>query len=675
MTNKDQEYLEHIEEAIYGISRLDETDEDAIFEKCLFVLEAVVPKYGLSLEQLNIILDIIINDQYSFKKVWKTKLLRLLDCREMLDFDTVIKILSTFKVESNISRKQGINNVPRTTQIKLATFMLKNFPNTHLDPRFLKMLNWIFNLLTIGYLRQKMGLFLCYLLQLATEIDEKYNHRLFFTQKKYQIVLDLYSSDPKSMQPVLLCFFHFLNSSKKNIMFDSTFMTYTMVIEKAKIKKDFFGKMDTDFVQNLTEKKTLLLVNDMETYSENLKIFGSLLQTLNDYGQNIMRINHRKRPHLNDPNESGSFQISTIYSPQRLVEYFRIKSSGSLELITFLASICSSIPTPESSQVAESSSGKRNFELQFYYKILACIIDIDMSEALDIVKEYLAKNNSSMTISMNESPIEGLGYLLKFDRSLKITEKTLDMMLIGDKNDTSYTNPFQAQLLQIIRYLDPEVGTHFQLLKGLVLQAYKQNDVHIMQQLVLLAWKWTSHPKQYNALVKLILKEYSVDKDLLLGEILALSLSMQKLTANHIDLSILVLKPDIVADVMLSENIIFIEVLLRHLQHCENVFEDGAYNHKKDEGFRKAKLHHQQSVQNVLRYLQIGSEVNGALFSLPVDFIEKLGNPDVPSSKLLNILEVNHIMATSDQADVLSVLRSSGFSGIHQFMEHHTKHG
>lgn len=669
MANKTQEYLTRIEKAVQAISALEDGQDDALFEKWFLQLEAIVPKYGLSLRQLNIILDIIISPTSTAKRTWKTRLSKQLNCREMLDFDTVLKIISTFKVESNYLHRGETKLVPQTTQTRLASFLLKNFTNMELDPRLLKLLNLVFNLLPIGYLRPKLGLFLVFLLQLSAEIDSKFNPRVFFTQKKHKLVLELYSSDQKNMLPVVLCFALFLNSVSRNALFDSTLMAYTMVIDTAKIRRDVFDKIDDEFGKSLVKMKQLSYVPDLDLYAKNSELFDAIIRSLNDFTHSISKPNNKKRPYGGELTEADSFQISIIYSARRLVDHFKSASPRSIELLLVMNSICSNLSLKSHPLKMESRTIKHPHDLHVFFKILACIIDLEVSTAESLVSALIKSENNASGISEDcEWMVEGLCHLIKFSPGSQITETmAIKLSEIGGISGRRGDRIVQHELFPTIQYLRPSFETYRDLLEKFVVDTYERNSTGCMQQLVLLAWNWTPYFKQYSSLLRLIFKEFTLNNEPLLNELITLCFSMQNIPINIIDPGILVLKPMIITAVLLTGNIANIDMLLGHLLYCQKYFDKYGTSVQQNEVIRNLKQVHDRSMRDVLQYMGSTGINRGSLFTLPEYFTSKLGGSG--TAELHNFPGVKYLALDSDGNDALIRLRGKGFTATYSFLQ------
>ena len=209
---KRQKYYKFIDSRI---KRLKSYNEESLseqeLEKIIKELTAVIPKKGLNIRQLNILIDIIKDktNVAQFKTSHKTKLLNILRCFDLVDFDTVLKVLNCFRAPLYSNGKVTTN---RKIQQRLSTWLIENICNFDWDRRFLLLLPIIFNLLSIGYIRKDIATLLTYLLEIGkSSIDQKFDTGHFINEYKI-CILSKYLKKDDSVLPLALLFDRYLTA-------------------------------------------------------------------------------------------------------------------------------------------------------------------------------------------------------------------------------------------------------------------------------------------------------------------------------------------------------------------------------------------------------------------------------------------------------------------------------
>lgn len=209
---KRQKYYKFIDSRI---KRLKSYNEDSLseqeLEKIIKELTAVIPKKGLNIRQLNILIDIITDktNVAQFKTSHKAKILNILRCFDLVDFDTVLKVLNCFRAPLY---SNGKVTTSRNIQQKLSFWFIENICNFDWDRRFLLILPIIFNLLSIGYVRKNIATLLTYLLGIGkSSIDQKFDTGHFINEYKI-CILSKYLKKDDSVLPLALLFDRYLTA-------------------------------------------------------------------------------------------------------------------------------------------------------------------------------------------------------------------------------------------------------------------------------------------------------------------------------------------------------------------------------------------------------------------------------------------------------------------------------
>lgn len=257
-------------------------------DELLLKLSAVVPKYGLSLQQLNQLLDIALDPRDTFKFSHKRKLIQLMQSYEMIDIGTVLRILSAFQVETHLNSNTVVS---RSVQVGLSKWLVVNFFNLELDQSYLRLLPFIFNLLSVGYIRSNVSTFICYLLEVATLLDTDFDYTRFFNKYKLEYLLDLISRD-SNVSLLVSCANRLLQKS-----YSGKLSTYSYRLQHSikGLKNQRYGTIDFDHLTSSLEMKlnherlltgvsldNLLQENEtLQQFQANAQIYYQMVTSLN----------------------------------------------------------------------------------------------------------------------------------------------------------------------------------------------------------------------------------------------------------------------------------------------------------------------------------------------------------------------------------------------------------
>lgn len=201
---------------------------DHELDKIITELSAVIPKKGVSIQQLNELLDIILDktNAAQFKTSHKMKLMSILQCFDLIDFDTVLKILNCFKVPVVTVGKAASS---RKIQHGLSLWLIANFCNLDWDRRFLLILPVLFNMLFIGYIRENIGTLLVYLLKIGkAEIDSSFQIKDFINKYKIDILSSYLRKDDKVL-PLAILFDQYLSAHRDEYSLSTYYTIHNLV--------------------------------------------------------------------------------------------------------------------------------------------------------------------------------------------------------------------------------------------------------------------------------------------------------------------------------------------------------------------------------------------------------------------------------------------------------------
>lgn len=702
MNQHDRKYYEFITITVNKLIRDHSTTEK--FNKRYSSLIAVIPKYGLSLDEFNKLLDKLIDPESQFKNSEKNKLISLLYCRELLDFKTVLKIISVFKAPSYYNNKKILRE---NIQIKLSTFLLKNFTNIRWDKNFLKILNPLFNLLSIGYLRLNIGLFLVYLLNITYEIDPSYNKRYFYTVKKFNTLLELYESDKKNTLFLLLNFTAYLSSIHINDVYDLLYSKYLAILSDVKISKDLYGKIDIPQLEHLAQMKKLMETpsSEMSIFKNNVKMFIQVITNLNTTSSsNFMNTLGRKRKYLEDDNLSSLLMTISIHKDYTSRSFVNTickndidqNNHGVVPMLKYLSTL--------NLENLNNIKQKLDFlldDIDFSFVLYTPIISILLNVNLDVLDDSITtllqvKEDNIINLTTDLHWIfQSLGvfYIIFPNASLlpcieNIFSNKTKVTFNGNENEKLHILNFE----QLIQYLEPDFEKYELVLTRIIDNILKTNDRKLMKGIVLLAARWVNvAPKSYIRLLKSVLNCFSYSNLTLIDELLVLLTQIQTLTYSEIDIMVLVLQSDLMAMIFFTGDIFKINALLQHVLYCKRYFAE--FGLTKIENITSAKIYkqnkavkelHNSYVMDICNFLwrnrqyEINDISSGRFFGFPNAFIEKLDHRSMdlvhlPSTRCVH--EFTHYKGLNGDMDeektqILKTLQEESYSGIVGFLQH-----
>lgn len=707
MDDQDRKYYDFIPLAL---EKLLKSSNDVVkFDKYYNQLYAVVPKYGFSLVDFKIILDNVINPESSLKNAQRNKLITLFYCRELLDFNCILKILSVFKTSSYYDRKSTIFVIPKNIQIKLSNFLIKNYINIKWEKKFLRILNLLFDLLSIGYLRSNIGLFLIYVINISFEIDPAYKKEFFFTAKKLETVLEFFDVDQKNSIPLLLYFSSYLHSKQRSELFDVIYSKYKLILSDLKIPKDSFGKLNVSYINQLVQMKELLdhdNSDDRIIFGQNVKVYIQMIYNMNmSSTSRLANDNTKKRKYLEDENFTNimnNLNLHNIFTMNSLAsgldDEIRKWNSATIHLLKYMLTL-----NINDLIVSELSNVLTNDEVLFscYVPIISIICSVKTTNLNDSLISIFQIQNNTMKLSNDMHWIfKGISNIYKIFPELDIIECISDI-LAGNINVEFYGSEEDKYNImntyELLQFLEPNYHKYESLLKNIVNITIKSNNKNMMKGIVLLATNWREDVESFYLLLNLILSQISYSNYGMFNEFMILIKLTHEIPYSLIDMRIFILRSDIMAMIFFSNDLININMLLEHVMFCKKYFADYGLNKIENskydnnyETLRSIKELHNSYIMDICNFLwrnkayEINNISSGRFFGFPNSFVEKLEGKSMdlvhmPATRgLYNIFKSDEYYDEEDMNDddseknkleVFKILKNESYNGITWFLQ------
>lgn len=642
------------------------------FDKHVSQLNAVVSTYGLKLEQFNLLLDQILDPYSGFKVGMKLKLVGLLYSRDLLDFDTLIKIVSVFKVPSYYNDKSKVKLVPRNIQLKLSVLLLRNFPNIQWDKKILRLANLLFNALSIGYLRMNIGLFLVYMLNIANEIDPKFNLKYFFSIKKLEILIEFYEIDSKSSLPLLLQAYNFLGSAARAGIFDMIFLKLKALLKDLKIPKDVFGKLDAQYTESL-----LKITNDRFSLTRNIDMFKSMLININIASMLHSVTNTKKRKYTEDITDNGIIQLASF----KFIDMFcqSIPYSFPPNIIVVLQYF-SNLEFSDYGNIMSENFNTTQLGAAFpiYEPLLTCLKEQDIlflnysvRKLLDVKQDRFTLTDDMFWLFRSINNISQI-----FNEPFPLMVDICAGKLVADYKGTLDQKLKILQLHSHLQFLEPNCSKWSKVLTDVIDMTFRHNNTRNMTALTFLAFKWSKDPLEFNRFIRLIIRKFRFRNFSLLKGFLVLLTSFQKLLHKDIDAQSLVLPPHIMAMAFFSNDLFQLNILLHHVLFCKVYYATHGIEQidkTNSKALRELKELHNSYIVHICQCLWKDKVYDREIFSIPLEFIAKL-----PTKKPFDLIGMDCIKASvgdvfgdtdrDTRINVLNKLRDLGCNGIYDFL-------
>lgn len=211
--------------------------------------------YGLNCEEILEVLNVILNS--SLKQSQKGKLINLLTPRELINMNILVKIISCL----------NYSKVGDGVKKKLSSWLLNNMVLIDYSHGVDKLVPWIWNLLKVGAIREKIVAVLVYWINRLDDINE-----LLFCKYKLDMIMSIYKVDQR-IGPLIWSLRHLINDG-----------------EEIQVKKKFKG-----IDERLIEKQGRFF-DDNDQYLSNLKVYQTMNGTnkwngLNQYVKSLSSSN------------------------------------------------------------------------------------------------------------------------------------------------------------------------------------------------------------------------------------------------------------------------------------------------------------------------------------------------------------------------------------------------
>ncbi|KAG7800815.1 hypothetical protein KL929_000354 [Ogataea haglerorum] len=316
---KIQRYYDFIDSSIEVLRTANEKSDTYSIKETVRELQLVVPKYGISLSQFKILLNVVLDTTNTrlFTNSIKCRIVKIWHCYELLDFDVFLCIISSLKLST--FSNEGTTIHPKI-QTNMSKWLVSNFFNFRLGKDYLRILPFLYNMLPIGYIRGHISIIIVYLIQLSSQIDESFNIKFFLNASRIIYLTELYEKD-KSVLPLVTVIHSYLQGKDNLPLFDTYRYKLEEIVENERLPKDVF-KADHQVLESLVDVKVqyyqfnqntdtmspLMEIEDFQEFYYNLQDFNQMLEYLNlRYG--VSAAGHRyKRKKLDEL----TFDINTI---------------------------------------------------------------------------------------------------------------------------------------------------------------------------------------------------------------------------------------------------------------------------------------------------------------------------------------------------------------------------
>lgn len=186
---------------------------DDISVESLIKDNGFLKKSILSLDEANLMLDIILDptNEAIYKVPQKLNMISVLKCNQLIDISTLQKILGNFRVPSMASKRKTV--VCMRIQKALAGWLEKYTYALVWDKNLLKLWSFMFNMLSIGYLRSGLGKMLTYILMISGTIDKNFEWKFILNHYKIDMLISWIQKNPE-MLPLATLICHYMRNNK-----------------------------------------------------------------------------------------------------------------------------------------------------------------------------------------------------------------------------------------------------------------------------------------------------------------------------------------------------------------------------------------------------------------------------------------------------------------------------
>ncbi|KAH3666112.1 hypothetical protein OGAPHI_004301 [Ogataea philodendri] len=600
--SKVQKYYHFIQSSVKRLQFVTEETEGQEIKEIISELLLVVPKYGINLDQFNILLDIVLDTTNSkrFTNATKSRMVKLWACYDLFDFDIFLKIIGSFRLSTFSNEGKTLH---QKVQSSLSKWLVSNFANFELDKNYLRVLPFLFNMLPIGYIRADICTIITYLLQKSSEIDEHYNFKYFLNISKLGFLVDLYHKD-KDVISLVLVIHSYLEADDNLPAFDTYRYKLSEIIENEKVTKHPF-RYDIKAFTSLLELKTqhfqfilgatslaqLLQRDQFHTYYSNMQSLGQMIDFLNDQYANSGSGSRHKRRKLDDI----TFDYSTIdiLGPGAKTTCYTIETYvKNLDTVripqqigVLLYQLDEFSNHKEQSQLAAFATPNQHPGFGTKIPLYNALLQVD-NRQLNSWIELILKDDEQTLKSEYEPMFNGLLQLCRHSLTLiSVIERliTKDLTLSNDNLEIvkfyeffSYLNyhpwsEFKQTYERIgVLFRDPEAFSRVVESLGNLIDNW---------QLKLIDAEDYEFWKTVNNLLENIIWDFSrlycgqpeshLECKLAFVQFLSL---MYRIEHRHLKLSVLVLPPAVLYDLYFSTNAILVDAMCYHVTFCKTYY-------------------------------------------------------------------------------------------------------
>lgn len=636
-----------IDEAISALVESSRNQEQ--FDESIVQLQAIVPTYGITLRHMNILLNEITDPESSFRVSMKNKMISLLVPRELIDFGTTMKIISVFKVSSYYTQKAKIKILPTTLQSKLAHILTKNLVAIKWETDCLCFGNILFDLLSIGYLRSDIAVFLLYFLNISKQISPTYNLKFFFNIKKIESLLEFYEMDRKSILPLLIFAHWYLETIQRTNEFEALHFKLKKTIQNAKFTKDVFGKLDTQYVSKLLAMERSSI--EMMMLEDNIQLIVRIMTNLNSNFVNFSIPVTRKRKFLEeDQNTIESPELYGIYSTDEVSRLVK-SAKGNYNILTILKYF-SETDLKSYTPVEVNDIKINGIDLNFcafnppVFYISEYNMELLNYQVLQIIN---IKDNVLLLSSDMQWIFKAMSNISRFTGLIFQLMDDILSQSISIKYEGSDVDIFKILYLsESLCYIRPNFGKYQVMLKRCIYHTFTFNDTEMMKGLTRLVYNWRSSNVDYKQLLNLIIGKFQMKNKALLLNLLQIYNSTHTIPSDMLPRNI-ILAPHIIVACLIEQNLHKIDLLLQHLSFC--------YRINVGEVFKKINLGYINDVFGILfdyRSTELGIISN----LMKINFTDE-------SYKLKRYIDADGL--TNDELSLK--LKELSYLGIHEFYE------
>ncbi|KAG7813309.1 hypothetical protein KL921_000855 [Ogataea angusta] len=599
---KIQRYYDFIDCSIENLrSANGKTDTDSVKE-IVRELQLVVPKYGISLSQFKILLQIVLDNTNTklFSTSLKSRIVKIWHCYELLDFDIFLRIISSFRLSTFSNEGTTLH---QKIQTNMSKWLVSNFSNFRLNKDYLRILPFLYNMLPIGYIRTHISMIIIYLIQLSSQIDESYNVKFFLNASRIIYLTELYEKD-KSVLPLVMVIHGYLQGKDNLPLFDTYRYKLEEIVENERLPKDAF-RVDRQVLDSLVDVKVqyhqfnqrtdtmspLMEIEDFQEFYYNLQDFNQMLEYLNlRYGVSAVGHRHKRKKldeltfDLNTMDILTSGSVADCYTiPSYLLNLDSVRVPRQMGLLLYQIDEFSHYKAQPSFKVAETLG---HF-VQFYPKLplYIALLQLDHHQLNSWMEIILGEEGQKLN-PVHEPLFNGLLQLTRFSLVLlpALEHFLLSNLRPGDPIMST------VKFYELIPYLGYRPWLQFvpiyEKLKPLLRNSVSASRALESTSALIANWRivQTAHDdeefwKTINNLIENVIWDFSESfcgqaeqhTDCKLSFVKFLRV-IYRIDYERLKLSNLVLPPVVLYDLYFSSNSVLIDGICRHVTFCKRYY-------------------------------------------------------------------------------------------------------